>query len=68
EFGLKNVGRDSENEIFGEFLEENSFDQLSFKFSNALNEMLAHENEEDSKIESYSDKYDSKIEVELSLE
>ncbi|GET63549.1 hypothetical protein GLOIN_2v1813984 [Rhizophagus irregularis DAOM 181602=DAOM 197198] len=65
EFGLKNVGRDGENEIFGEFFEEDSFDQLSFRFSNALNEMLAHENEEDSEIESYAGKYDSEIEAEL---
>ncbi|POG72323.1 hypothetical protein GLOIN_2v1477846 [Rhizophagus irregularis DAOM 181602=DAOM 197198] len=54
EFVLKNVGRDGENEIFGEFFEVDSFDQLSFRFSNALNEMLAHENEEDSEIESYA--------------
>src|SRR4051812_48420257 len=65
EFGLKNVGRDGENEIFGEFLEEDSFDQLFFKFSNALNEMLAYENEEDSEIESYACEYDSEIEAEL---
>ncbi|POG78274.1 hypothetical protein GLOIN_2v1813984 [Rhizophagus irregularis DAOM 181602=DAOM 197198] len=65
EFELKNVGRDGENEIFGEFFEVDSFDQLSFRFSNALNEMLAHENEEDSEIESYAGKYDSEIEAEL---
>ncbi|CAB5179777.1 unnamed protein product [Rhizophagus irregularis] len=64
-FGLKNVGRDGENEIFGEFFEEDSFDQLSFRFSNALNEMLAHENEEDNEIESYAGEYDSEIEAEL---
>ncbi|EXX66497.1 hypothetical protein RirG_123240 [Rhizophagus irregularis DAOM 197198w] len=65
EFELKNVGRDGENEIFGEFFEVDSFDQLSFRFSNALNEMLAHENEEDSEIESYAGEYDSEIEAEL---
>ncbi len=61
EFGLRNVGEDS----FGVLLEEDNFDQLSFKFSDALNEMLAHENDEDSEIESYSGEYDSDIEAEL---
>src|SRR6266542_4577482 len=61
EFGLRNVGEDS----FGVLLEEDNFDQLSFKFSDALNEMLAHKNDEDSEIESYSGEYDSDIEAEL---
>ncbi|RIA84147.1 hypothetical protein C1645_832733 [Glomus cerebriforme] len=65
-FGLKNVGRNNENEIFEALLEEDNFDQLYFRFNNVLTDMLAHENDEDSEIESqYAGEYDSNIEKEL---
>src|SRR5271154_2887644 len=65
EFGLNNVGRDSENEIFELFLEENNFDQFTFRFSNALNELLVYENEDNNEMESYLGEYDHDIEIEL---
>ncbi|GES84873.1 hypothetical protein GLOIN_2v1813984 [Rhizophagus clarus] len=56
-------------EVFEEVFSENeldiNFDELAFKFNNVLNDMLAHENEEDSEIESYADEYDHDIEIEL---
>ena len=44
EFNLEDAS-DSESEVFEAFLDEpdNNFDQFTFKFNNALNEMLAHE-------------------------
>lgn len=61
EFNLEDVS-DSESEVFEPFLDEpnNNFDQFTFKFNNALNEMLAHENEdsEESEMESYMGEYE----------
>src|SRR5277367_2489609 len=71
EFNLKNTKRNSEDEIFGPYFEEepdNNFNQFAFRFSNALNEMLAHENEEYDELESYTGEYDNDIEVELELD
>jgi len=53
---------DSEDEVF----ELNSdFDQFSVRFSNALSEMLAHEDEDDIEMEAYIGEYDSDIEADL---
>jgi hypothetical protein len=71
EFNLKNTKRNSENEIFGPYFEEeldNNFNQFAFRFSNALNEMLAHENDDDDELESYTGEYDNDIETELELD
>ena len=71
QFNLKNTKRNSENEIFEPYFEEgldNNFNQFAFRFSNALNEMLAHENEDDEELESYKGEYDDDIEAELELD
>jgi hypothetical protein len=61
EFNLEDVS-DGEGEVFEPFLDEpdNNFDQFTFKFNDALNETLAHENEdsEESEIESYMGEYE----------
>ena len=66
EFNLEDVS-DSEDEVFEPFLDEpdNNFDQLTLEFNNALNEMLAHENEdsEESEIESYMGEYEQEQDV-----
>ncbi|RIA83018.1 hypothetical protein C1645_834442 [Glomus cerebriforme] len=53
---------DSEDEVFE--LDSN-FDQFTIRFSNALSEMLAHEDEDDIEMEAYIGKYDNDIETEL---
>ena len=53
---------DSEDEIFE--LDSN-FDQFTFKLSNTLSEMLAHENDDDIEMEIYEGEYDNDIEAEL---
>ena len=71
EFNLKNIKRNSEDEIFEPYFEEepdNNFNQFAFRFSNALNEILAHENEDDDELESYTGEYDNDIEVEFELD
>src|SRR5690349_21251803 len=71
EFNLKNTKRNSENEIFGPYVEEeldNNFNQFAFRFNNALNEMLAHENDDDDDLESYTGEYDNDIEAEIELD
>ena len=52
----------SDDEIFE--LDSN-FDQFTVRFSNALSEMLAQEEEEDIEMEAYRGEYDSDIEAEL---
>ncbi|GBB90418.1 hypothetical protein RclHR1_17370004 [Rhizophagus clarus] len=58
-------GKEVFKEVFSENKLDINFDELAFKFNNVLNDMLAHENEEDSEIESYADEYDHDIEIEL---
>ncbi|HEX4851155.1 MAG TPA: hypothetical protein VFV08_10130 [Puia sp.] len=71
EFNLEDVS-DSESEVFEPFLDEpnNNFDRFTFKFNNALNEMLAHENEdsEESEMESYMGEYELEQDDKLNSE
>ncbi|UZN98899.1 uncharacterized protein OCT59_000184 [Rhizophagus irregularis] len=66
EFNLKYTSEDdltdSDEEVF-DF--DSNFEEFTIRFSNALSEMIAHEEENDIEIEVYKGEYDSDIEEEL---
>jgi len=65
EFDLKYASEDNSTDSEDEVFELSSnFDQYTVRFSNALSEMLAYEND-DIEMETYIGKYDSDIEAEL---
>ncbi|EXX63113.1 hypothetical protein GLOIN_2v1799696 [Rhizophagus irregularis DAOM 181602=DAOM 197198] len=66
EFNLKYASEgdltDSDEEVFEL---DSDFDEFTVRFSNALSEMIAYEEENDIEMEVYKGKYDSNIEAEL---
>jgi len=65
EFNLKYASEDDLTDSDEEVFElDSNFDQFTIRFSNALSEMIAHE-EDDIEMEVYKGEYDSDIEAEL---
>jgi hypothetical protein len=66
EFNLKYASEDDLTDSDEELFElDSNFEEFTVRFSNALSEMIAHEEENDIEMEVYKGEYDSDIEAEL---
>jgi hypothetical protein len=65
EFNSKYASEDDSTDSEDVFELDSNFDQFTVRFSNALSEMLANENDVDVKMEAYKGEFDSDIKAEL---